>query len=66
MIEFFIDLNVGHESIKTSGDWRPLGVFFSDTFFSIDFHVNLLIFSQFGDQYIWMLDLNIFNFMMIL
>jgi hypothetical protein len=50
MVEVGSESDVGHETIETSGDWRPLCMFLSDTLLSIDLKVNLLVLSEFGDQ----------------
>lgn len=49
-VEIFPNLNAGHEAVEASGDRRPLCVLFADSLFSVDFEIDLLIFSKLGNE----------------
>ncbi len=66
MVEGLIDLNIGHQPVKTGRNRRPFGMLLTNTFFSIDLQINLLVFPQFGNQNIIVQNLDLFNLGMVL
>jgi hypothetical protein len=50
VIEVWLDSDLWHKAVETSGYWRPFGMLFADAPLSIDLEVDLLVFSQLGNK----------------
>ena len=50
MVEGFLESDVGHEAVETSGNGRPFCMLLANPLLRKDLKVDLLVFPQLGDD----------------
>lgn len=50
MIKLLTEVYIRHEPVEAGGYRWPLSMLLTDTFFGIDLEIDLLVFSEFGDE----------------